>query len=92
MVKNLTANTRNAKRHRFNFWGRKMLWSRKWQPSPVFLPGKLYGHGSLARYSTWGCKELDMTERLSTAQPTYTHIDTYTENGLNVKHNFLKTE
>ena len=27
-------------RHRFNPWVRMMPWSRKWQPTPVFLPGK----------------------------------------------------
>ena len=38
-------------------------WSRKWQPTPVFLPGKFHGHRSLVGYSQWGCKELDTTER-----------------------------
>ena len=35
---------------------------KKWQPTPVFLPGKSYGQRSLAGYSPKGCKELDMTE------------------------------
>ena len=39
-------------------------WRRKWQPTPVSLPGKSYGQRSLAVYSPWGCKELDMTEQL----------------------------
>ena len=39
---------------------------RKWQPAPVFLPGKFHGQRSLVGYSPWGCKESDMTERLST--------------------------
>ena len=34
----------------------------KWQPVPVFLPGKYHGQGSLVGYSLWGLKELDMTE------------------------------
>ena len=34
---------------------------RKWQPTPVFLPGESRGQGSLAGYSPWGLKELDMT-------------------------------
>ena len=42
------------------------LWSKKWQPTPVFLPGKSHGQRSLAGYSPWGCKELDTTEQLST--------------------------
>ena len=32
------------------------MWSRKWQPTPVFLPGKSHGQRSLAGYSSWGCK------------------------------------
>ena len=32
---------------------------------PVFLPGEFHGQGSPAGYSPWGCKELDMTERLT---------------------------
>ena len=39
-------------------------WRRAWQPTPVFLPGESHGQRSLAGYSPWGCKELDMTERL----------------------------
>ena len=35
---------------------------RKWQPTPVFLPGKLHGLMSLVGYSSCSCKELDMTE------------------------------
>ena len=37
-------------------------WRRKWQPIPVFLPGKSHQQRSLAGYSPWGRKELDMTE------------------------------
>ena len=37
-------------------------WRRKWQPTPVFLPGESHGQRSLAGYSPWVCKELDMTE------------------------------
>ncbi|CAI9168844.1 unnamed protein product [Rangifer tarandus platyrhynchus] len=41
-----------------------MPWSRKWQPTPVLLPGKSHGQRSLEGYSPWGRKESDMTERL----------------------------
>ena len=37
-------------------------WRGKWQPTPVFLPGKFHGQRSLAGYSPWGCKESDMTQ------------------------------
>ena len=39
---------------------------RKWQPAPVFFPGKFHGQWSLAGYSLWGLKEPDTTERPST--------------------------
>jgi len=40
--------------------------SRKWQPIPVFLPGKSHGQRSLVGYSPWGCKESGMTEHACT--------------------------
>ena len=40
------------------------LWRRKWQPTPVFLPGKSPGQRSLVVYSPWGHKESDTTEQL----------------------------
>ena len=36
---------------RFNPWVGKIPWSRKWQPTPVFLPGKSHGQRSPAGYS-----------------------------------------
>ena len=53
---------RRHKKHRFDPWVMKILWSRKWQYTPVFLPGKFLGQRSLAGFSLQGCKELDMTE------------------------------
>ena len=41
---------------------RRTGWSRKWQPTPVFLPGKFYGQRNLAGYIPWHCKESDTTE------------------------------
>ena len=32
------------------------FWRRKWQPTPVLLPGKSHGRRSLVAYSPWGCK------------------------------------
>ena len=37
-------------------------WRSEWQSTPVFLPGKFHGQGSLVGFSPWGRKELDMTE------------------------------
>ena len=39
-----------------------MRWRKKWQPTPVFLPGESQGRGSLVGYSPWGCKESNTTE------------------------------
>ena len=43
-------------------------WRRKWQPTPVFLPGESHGQRSLVGYSLWGYEESDTTE-----QVTHTH-------------------
>ena len=39
-------------------------WRRRWQPTPVLLPGKSHGQRSLVGCSPWGHEELDTTERL----------------------------
>ena len=39
-----------------------MHWRRKWQPTPMFLPGESQGWGSLVGCRLWGCTELDTTE------------------------------
>ena len=44
-----------CRRPGFDSWVRKMPWRRKWQPTPVFLPGESHGQRSLAGYSLWGC-------------------------------------
>ena len=63
VVKNPLANTGDIfKRCRFDPWVRKISWRRKWQPTPVFLPGELQGQRSLVSYSPRGYKELDVTE------------------------------
>ena len=41
-----------------------MHWKKKWQPTPVFLPGEPQGWGSLVGCVPWGHWESDMTERL----------------------------
>ena len=42
----------------FDPWVRKVPWRRKWQPIPVFLPGKSYGQRSLTGYSPWDWKRV----------------------------------
>ena len=38
------------------------LWRRKWQPTPVFLPGESQGRGILVSCRLWGRRESDTTE------------------------------
>ena len=42
VVKNPPANAGDVKRHGFDLWVGKIPWRRKWQPTPVFLPGESY--------------------------------------------------
>ena len=53
-----------CRRPGFDPWVGKISWRRKWQPTPVFLPGKFHGRRSLAGYGPWGHKQSDTTERL----------------------------
>ena len=61
MIKNLAA----MRRPGFDPWFGKISWRTEWQPTPVFLPGELYGQRSLKGYNPWGPKKSDMTEQLS---------------------------
>ena len=54
----------------FDPWVGKMSRRRKWQATPVLLPGEFHGQRSLVGYSKWDRKESDMTERLT---HTHTH-------------------
>ena len=45
----------------FHPWVGKILWRRKWQPTPEFLPEKSHGQKSLVGNCSWGHKESDMT-------------------------------
>ena len=43
----------------------EIKWRRKWQPTPVFLPGKSHGRWSLVGCSPWGREESDTTEKFT---------------------------
>ena len=60
--KELACQCRRWKRLSFNPWIGKIPWSRKWQHTPGFLPGKSHGQRSQVGYSPCGGKESDMTE------------------------------
>ena len=56
---------RQCRRHqrcRFEPWLRRIPWRRKWQPTPIFLPGKSHAQRSLVGFSPWGHQDSDMTE------------------------------
>ena len=57
--------TYQCRRPEFDPWVRKTPWRRKWQLTPVFLPGKSHGQRSLVGYSPWGLKESDKTKGAS---------------------------
>ena len=50
---------------------------KKWQPTPVFLPGESHGQRSLVGYSPWGCKES------VTNECTHVHMHTHTQPVIN---------
>ena len=60
VVRNPPARQR-CRRRGFDPWVQKIPWRRKWQPTPVFLPGKSQGRRSLAGYSAWGHRQSDTT-------------------------------
>ena len=61
-------------RPRFDPWVGKIPWRRKWQPTPVLLPGKSYGQRRLVGYSPWGRRESDTTEPDTTEQLDFDFI------------------
>ena len=69
MVKNLSnlpANVGDVREADLIPGSGRFTWSRKWQPTPVFLPGKFHGQRRVAGQSPWGGKESDTTEHTHT--------------------------
>ena len=59
-----------CKRCGFNPWVGKTPWRRKWQPTPVFLPGESHSQKSLESYSPWGHRpEHGCTRRVTQPSP-----------------------
>ena len=56
-------------RHGFDPWVGKIPWSRKWQPTPVFLSGEFHGQRSLAGYTI-----VHGVTKSRTGPSTLTHI------------------
>ena len=70
-------------RYGFDSGVEKIPCRRKWQPTPVSLPGKSHGGRSLEGYSPWGRKELGKTEG---------HTPTHTKKGLRTRALGLRQE
>jgi len=66
-----------CKRYSFDSWVGKTPWRRKWQPTPVFLPGKSPGQRNLVGYGPWSQKRIghDLATKYT---HTHTHTHTYT--------------
>ena len=74
MVKNLTANAKDIRDvGLLPELGRS---PRRGHGNPTlgFLPGESHGQRSLVGYSPWGCKQLDMTEGLSSRGIHQVHL------------------
>ena len=76
MAMNLLA----IQRPRFNPWVRKIPWRRKWQPTPVFLPGESHGQRSLEGYSPWGHKNWTRLSDYTTTIPVLNTTHTLSMN------------
>ena len=61
-----------SRRPKFDPWGGKISWGRKWQLTPVSLPEKCHGQRSLGGYSSWGHNKSDTTEWLSSSSIMFT--------------------
>ena len=67
--------------------GSEFPWRRKWQPSPVFLPGESHGWRSLVGCSPWGHREQDTAEWLPRTHPFHAHFNPTSD-----KHQFVLCE
>ena len=66
------------RKHACDPWVGKIPWRWKWQPTPVFLPGKFHGYRSLVGYSSLGCKESTTSEYMHTRTRTLACTHTHT--------------
>ena len=79
---------RICRRHGFDPWVGKIPWSKKWQPTSLFLPEKPREQRSLMGHRPQGRKESDMPQRAHTYIHTHTHTHTHTH----MLFTFLPTE
>ena len=68
-------------RQEFDPWVGKIPWKRKWQPTPLLLPGESHGQRRLSNYNPWGHKDLDttVTKHAQTHTPNLDQVVLYIE-------------
>ena len=62
MVAQMVKNPSAMQETRVQFLGPEDPLEKKWQPTPIFLPGESHGQRSLVGYSPWECKGLGTVE------------------------------
>ena len=73
--KESTCQCKRYKRHGFNPWVGKILWRRKWEPTPVCLPGESHGRRILVGYSSWGCRvRNNLASKQTAAAAEWVHV------------------
>ena len=71
-------------------WG-KIPWRKKWQFTPVFLPGKSHGQRSLAGYSPWCHNRVRQDLVTKKQQPNrYIHVEMAMKHALGINYFFVK--
>ena len=60
-----------CRRPGFHLWVWKIPWSRKWQPTPVFLPEEIHGERRLAGYSSvqFSCLVISLCHPMDHSMP-----------------------
>ena len=78
MVKKKKKSTCQCRRPGFDPWLRKILWRRKWQPAPIFLPGKFHGReGRQAEVHRVAKSQTGLSAHANTHTQTHTHTHTH---------------
>ena len=72
MVKNLPANA-GGQETRVQSLSQEETLKQEIDPTPVFLPGKFHGQGSLEGYRPWGCKRVRQDLKSKQQQTGYTN-------------------
>ena len=90
-AKESTLQCRRCKRHWFSPWVGKIPFSRKWQPTLVFLPGRIPMDRGTCQPTVHGITESDMTEWLSMHTHTYNWVKQHKKQMLLKIHLYLKS-